>query len=93
MTHAVTRNDERSRYELEVDGRVVGIADFDAQDSVLVLPHTEIDAAQRGRGLGALLVGGLLDDVRARGERVVPTCWYVREYMDLHPETADLLAD
>lgn len=93
MTHTVTRNDERSRYELEVDGRLVGIADFHVHDSVLVLPHTEIDAAQRGQGLGALLVAGVLDDVRERGERVVPTCWYVREYMDLHPETIDLLAD
>ena len=92
MTHTVTRNDERSRYELVVDGSLVGIADFDAQGSVLVLPHTEIDASRRGQGLGAVLVGELLDDVRARNERVVPACWYVREYIDLHPETADLLA-
>lgn len=92
MTHTVTRNDERSRYELVVDGDVVGIADFEVDGSVLVLPHTEIDRSRRGQGLGAVLVGGLLDDVRARGERVVPTCWYVREYIDLHPETVDLLA-
>ena len=92
MAHAVTRNDERSRYELVVDGALVGIADFDANDAVLVLPHTEIDPSRRGQGLGAVLVGGVLADVRARGERVVPTCWYVREYLDLHPEEADLLA-
>jgi predicted GNAT family acetyltransferase len=30
--------------------------------------------------------------VRARGERIVPACWYVREYIEEHPERADLLA-
>jgi predicted GNAT family acetyltransferase len=59
---------------------------------VVVLPHTEIDPARRGHGLGAVLVQGALDDVRARGRTVIPTCWYVREYLDLHPDQADLLA-
>jgi predicted GNAT family acetyltransferase len=93
MTHEVRRNDERSRYELVVDGRVVGIADYELVDgSTMELPHTEIDAHRRGRGLGAILVRGVLADARARGVTVIPTCWYVREYIEQHPEEADLLA-
>jgi predicted GNAT family acetyltransferase len=61
-------------------------------DSTMVLPHTEIDPRQRGRGLGAVLVQGVLDDARARGASVVPACWFVREYIEQHPEHADLLA-
>jgi hypothetical protein len=37
-------------------------------------------------------VKGALDDIRARGGVVIPTCWYVRQYIDEHPEEADLLA-
>ena len=92
MTSDVRRNDERNRYELVVDGHVVGIADFVADGEVVTPPHTEIDPAQRGRGRGAVLVQGALDDVRAQGRTVVPTCWFVREYIDLHPAEADLLA-
>jgi predicted GNAT family acetyltransferase len=89
----VTRNDVQHRYELVIDDRVVGIADYAlVDDSTMVLPHTEIDARQRGRGLGALLVQGVLDDARARGATVIPACWYVREYIEQHPEQADLLA-
>lgn len=92
MTSDVRRNDERDRYELVVDGHLVGVADYRVDGDVVTLPHTEIDPAQRGRGLGAILVQGALDDVRAQGRTVVPTCWYVREYIDLHPVEADLLA-
>jgi predicted GNAT family acetyltransferase len=88
----VRRNDQRQRYELLIDDRVVGIADFSRDGTTVVLPHTEIDPQRRGEGLGAILVKGVLDDVRAQGGVVVPACWYVREYLDQHPEDADLLA-
>ena len=92
MPEQVLRDDARNRYELIIDGRVVGIADFAIAGSAMVLPHTEIDPDRRGQGLGAVLVKGVLDDARARGIDVVPTCWYVREYIAQHPEEADLLA-
>jgi uncharacterized protein len=89
----VTRNEERGRYELVDDERVIGIADFELVDgATMVLPHTEIDSRRRGQGLGAILVKGVLDDARSRNLSVVPACWYVREYLDLHPEDADLLS-
>ena len=75
-----------------IDGQLVGVAAFVVDGSTVVLPHTEIDPAKRGHGLGAILVKGALDDIRARGGVVIPTCWYVRQYIDEHPEEADLLA-
>jgi predicted GNAT family acetyltransferase len=87
----VRRNDERSRYEIVVDDHVVGIADFESDGNLLVFPHTEIASDRRGNGLGERLVQDALDDVRARGERVRPQCWFVREFIDLHQEYADLV--
>ena len=92
MAHDVRRNDADRRYELLVDGQLVGIADFSIDGSRVVLPHTEIDPRRRGQGLGALLVQGALEDIRAAGRTVVPACWYVRQYIDEHPEESDLLA-
>jgi predicted GNAT family acetyltransferase len=34
----------------------------------------------------------VLDDARARGVAVIPTCWFVREYIEQHPDQEDLLA-
>ena len=87
----VRHNAARSRYEISLDGRLAGIADYRADGDTVVFPHTEIEPAMRNQGLGAELVRGALDDVRARDGRVVAQCWYVAEFIDQHPEYADLL--
>jgi predicted GNAT family acetyltransferase len=92
MQIEVTNDAEASRYELRLDGRLVGIADYRTTGTTVVFSHTEIDPPLRGRGLGAELVRAALDDVRAAGLTVVPLCWYVAQYIDEHPEYADLLA-
>ena len=92
MATAVRHDAEQSRYELLQDGRVVGIAEYVDRGEVLVFHHTEIDARLRGDGLGAQLVRGALDDVRARSRRIVATCWYVADFLDAHPDYGDLRA-
>lgn len=87
----VRDNAERSRYELIVDDRVLGIADYHLVGDTLVIPHSEIDAAHRGQGLGDVLVRGTLDDARARGLRVVPQCWFVADFIGRHAEYGDLV--
>lgn len=89
--HQIRRNDADGRYELLVDGELAGTADFHLDGSSVVLPHTVIDPSRRGQGLGAVLVQGVLDDIRTAGRTVVPSCWYVREYIDEHPDQQDLL--
>jgi predicted GNAT family acetyltransferase len=91
VSNEVRHNPDRSRYELLIDGELVGIADYHVQGGVIVIPHTEIDRAKRGNGLGAELVKGTLDDIRRSGRAVVPQCWYVAEFIDEHPAYQDLL--
>ena len=78
----VVRNDEKSRYEVTVDGTVAGFTVFepDAAGRV-VFPHTEVDPAFGGRGLGSALVAGAMADEAARGETVVPVCPFVAKYL------------
>ncbi len=92
MALQVLNNLERSRYELRVDGEVAGVADYSVVGDRVVLPHTEIDPRRRGHGLGAVLVREALEDLRASGRTVVPTCWYVAQFIDQHPEFGDLVA-
>lgn len=91
MAHEVRRNDERSQYELFDDGTLIGLAVYEERDGVHLIPHTEIQALRRGQGLGDVLVRGVLDDLRTRGSKVVPGCWFVRDFIERHPDDADLL--
>jgi predicted GNAT family acetyltransferase len=92
MPTDVRKVPDRSRYELVVDGELLGIADYQVQDGFVVLPHTVIDSAHRGQGLGDVLVEGVLADVRREGKKVVPLCWFVADYVERHEEAADLVA-
>ncbi|CAN7159906.1 GNAT family N-acetyltransferase [Microbacterium sp. LjRoot45] len=81
----VERNDAKGRYEIRQGDTVAGFTLFRADDhGRLVFPHTEIDPAFGGRGLGSALVGQALADVAARGETVVPVCPFVVKYVQTH---------
>ena len=88
----VRHNRDRSRYELWDNETLVGIADYWVSGDRVVIPHTEIVGHRQGRGLGAVLVQGALEDVRASGRTVLPQCWYVAQFIREHPEFRDLLA-
>lgn len=57
----------------------------------LELYSTYVPAPERGRGLGGRLVEAAVAYAREQGLRIVPTCWYVAEWLDAHPEHADLV--
>jgi predicted GNAT family acetyltransferase len=91
VTSLVRNNQEMSRYELVVDDDVVGIADYLIDGALVVVAHSEIASHLRGRGFGAVLVRGVLDDLRVSGRTVVPRCWYVAQFIQEHPEFHDLV--
>lgn len=78
----VVRNDDEGRYEIRVGDVLGGFTQF-RRDSHgrLVFPHTEIDPAFTGRGLGGILVGRAMADVASRGETIVPRCPFVVRYL------------
>ena len=88
---AVQDNPGESRYELVLDEQVVGEILYRPAPDHVVLLHTEVLPSFEGKGLGARLVGGALDDIRARGLHVIPACPFVRSYIRRHPDYADLV--
>ena len=88
---SVQDNPGKSRYELVLDERVVGEILYRLAPDHVVLLHTEVLPSVEGKGLGARLVAGALDDIRARGLHVVPFCPFVRSYIRRHPDYADLV--
>ncbi|GII86025.1 N-acetyltransferase [Sphaerisporangium siamense] len=95
MEHAVdvADNPEARRYEIRVDGKQAGFADYRLRDDRMVFTHTEIDEEYEGQGLGGTLIRVALDAARDTGLRVVPLCPFVAAYIEKHPEYADLVAE
>lgn len=79
------------RYELRrEDGEVIGENIFRETEGQVTMPHVEVRPDYRGTGLAERLVKESLDDVRARGLKVVPRCGFVAAYLRRHPEYRDL---
>jgi predicted GNAT family acetyltransferase len=87
----VRDNAAESRFELEEQG-LVAFADYRRSGDILDLPHVEAPMALRGQGTAGRLMHGLLDIVRERGLKVVPSCPYAAAFIRRHKEYQDLLA-
>jgi uncharacterized protein len=90
-TVEVRHNEERLRYEVVVDGKVVGFIQYNVRGGRIVLAHTEVDRAYGGRGLATTLAKWALDDIRSRDKCIVPICPFVESYIEKHPEYDDLV--
>jgi predicted GNAT family acetyltransferase len=82
----LTRDDANKRYTGAVEGRVAVLAAFIPTGELVVFTHTETDPAFEGQGVASQLVQWALDDVRARGLRVVPLCPFVKAYIARHSD-------
>jgi hypothetical protein len=86
MTNNVTNNEAAGRYELTVDDRLVGVAEYVSNGEIIDFTHTEISHALRGGGLGTVLVDAALQDVRRRALMVLPHCSFVRDHIAEHTD-------
>jgi predicted GNAT family acetyltransferase len=84
------RNDEKSRYEGWLDGRLVTVVEFVRDGPVLTVTHTGTEPPFRGQELAATVTRAALEDIRQRSEQVRPYCPFTLGYLDDHPEFADL---
>jgi len=82
---------EASRFELHLSGERVGLADYSITGDVMTVPHVETDPAHQGQGFAAVLMTGVLESVRMRGQTIRPVCPYAAEFMRRNPESRDLL--
>ena len=87
----VILNRDELRYELWSGDRLDGFAAFRERPGAIDIFHTLIEPELEGHGLGGRQVAGVLDDARARGLMVVPTCSFVASYVSRNPGYADLL--
>ncbi|MGH3239285.1 MAG: GNAT family N-acetyltransferase [Spirillospora sp.] len=93
MSTEITDNAERNRYEIRLDGELAGFVEYEAgEEGSVALVHTKVLSAFEGKGVGGSLARGVLDDLRARGLRVVPICPFIKKWIDRHPDYQELVA-
>jgi predicted GNAT family acetyltransferase len=84
---------DRERYELSVDGEVVGFTSYRARPGLIAFLHTELEERVQGRGLGDRLIRFALEDARARDLEVLPFCPFVKAFIERHREFEALVPE
>ena len=86
----VCDNKPKSRFELDVEGGMA-FANYRRTPSSVIITHTETPRELRGQGVASELVRGALELIRADGSKVIAGCGFVVDYLNKHPEFADLV--
>ena len=58
----------------------------------IIIDHTEVDESLKGQGIGRKLQEKLVEDVRARGIKVIPLCPFAKVTFQRVKEWQDVLA-
>lgn len=88
----VTNDPAAGRFEAHSEHGVAHLK-YVARGDVLDLVHTEVPQEAEGQGIGAALARAALDHARSAGKKVIPSCPFVRAYIERHGEYADLVAE
>ncbi|WP_460477101.1 GNAT family N-acetyltransferase [Brachybacterium huguangmaarense] len=89
----VVDNTERHRFEAMIDGELAGFTQYDDRGDAVEFPHTVVADRHEGQGVGSTVVRHALDAMREQGKKVIPTCSFVKGWIDKHPDYQDLVAE
>ena len=90
MTSQISHDAASHRFTTQADGHEAELV-YRLRDQSMVIEHTGVPQAIGGRGIAGDLVRTALDYARGEGLRVVPACSYSAEFVNRHPEYADLV--
>lgn len=91
MTNTVVHNADKSRFDVFADTELAGFAEYTESENVRDFHHTVTYPQFRGQGLAAIVVREALEQTRADGKKILPSCSYVEKFVAQNPEFQTLL--
>jgi predicted GNAT family acetyltransferase len=83
--------ESKGRYFLTLDGSEAEMTYSRAGETRIIIDHTEVPDALRGRKVGQRLVQRAVGDARQAGITILPLCPFAKAQFQRHPEWADVL--
>jgi hypothetical protein len=81
------------RFAARVDSKIAYLAYEEAEPGVLDYAHTYTPPEFRDRGIAEEITRSAFEYARENGISVIPSCSYVRYFLENHPEYADLTVE
>lgn len=81
----------KGRYRMVIDGVEAEMTYSRAGQELIIIDHTEVPAALRGRKVGEQMVRQAVEDAQREGVAIIPLCPFAKAQIDRHPEWQDVL--
>ena len=91
-TGQVTHNESARRFEMPVTGGLA-VLDYQRTAGQIDLLHTLVPPQDEGNGHGTTLVQAAFDYARGANLKVVPTCPFVKAFVEKHPDQRDIVVE
>ena len=85
----VINNKQGSRFLLEIEGQEVYVLYAEDKETI-ELYSTYTPPQLRGQGFAEKVVLAAFEYAKEKNLKVIPSCWYVRSFLEKHPEYAVL---
>jgi uncharacterized protein len=93
MTFEFAHEPDASRYAMRSNGALIAVVDYSLNGGLISFTRAFTTPMERGKGNAARVVEFAVNEVEKGGDlKIVPMCWYVRDWFVAHPERARLLA-
>jgi uncharacterized protein len=86
------RGKSGGRWSVVLDGRDSEMTYSRASATLIIIDHTAVADALRGRGVGQVLVLRAVEDARREGFKIIPLCPFAKAQFDRHAEWQDVLS-
>ncbi len=86
-------NNDGGRYWAEVPGGSAELTYTNRGDDVIIIDHTYVPPAARGKNVAQRLVERAVADARARNVKIVPQCPYVAKLFKVRADLDERRAD
>jgi uncharacterized protein len=92
MNIQLEQTDTRGSFFIEQDGKRVAFMEFSkAGTDRIIISHTDVSDALRGKNAGKQLVAAAVDYARKNKIKIVPLCPFARSVFDKVKEYSDVL--
>lgn len=81
----------KGRYFIRLEGHEAEMTYSRAGATRIIIDHTGVPDALKGRGLGKRLVERAVEDARRDGRKIIPLCPFAKAQFARNPAWADVL--
>lgn len=88
------RNEEYAsdgRYAATIEGHEAEMTYSRTSPTLIIIDHTMVPDALRGKGVGQALALHAVDEARAHGWKIIPLCPFFKAQVARHPEWNDVI--